>query len=389
MGFENATCSLTRFRIVDDVPASLWTEVTDRLRQHAFLDIDGMAEMQSIGWCCFDDMRDVDWHTAPPQKGEYIVFSLRKDTRRIPPAVIKKHMDDALDAERATLRAQGKTFISRERRKELKAQVLLRLRERFLPTPAFFNVLWLPERNEVWLASTNPGIVDIFMTLYQHTFDLNLEQITPHTLAIDMLGGAREEEVTAVEETDFAVVDGTRKVSGDTTPDQILGSEFLTWLWFKSDGLPASRQTIPSNIRVSGRIVVRGEHGMGRSTMAMTARLSRFQEALFWLALGKRISKAHVDIGEPEAPFPMTLDADTLSISGLRTPTPKLESDGGDDALEADARLLLRIDSMETAVHLLEQFYWRFIECRFSPAWAAESDAMRTWIAEEARVENA
>ena len=387
MGLANATCSLTRFRLVDDVPASLWTEVTDRLRQHAFLDIDGMAEKQSIGWCCFDDMRDVDWHTAPPQKGEYIVFSLRKDTRRIPAAVIKKNMDDALDAERATLRAQGKTFISRERRKELKEQVLLRLRERFLPTPAFFNVLWLPERNEVWLASTNPGIVDIFMTLFKASFDLNLEQITPHTLAIAMLGEAREKEVTAVEETDFAVDESLTDILAKT-PDQILGSDFLTWLWFKTEGLPVSRQTIPSNVNVNGSIVVRGAYGMARSTMAMTATMARLQEALFGLAIGKHVARAHVDIGDGDKPYRMTLDAYTLSISGLRTPTPKLESDGGDAALEADARLLLKIDSMETAVDLLERFYRRFLDDRFSrDKWEVVSDAMRAWIAEEARVD--
>lgn len=190
-----------------------------------------------------------------------------------------------------------------------------------------------------------------------------------------------------MEETDFAVDESLTDILAKT-PDQILGSDFLTWLWFKSDGLPTSRQTIPSNVNINGSIVVRGAFGMARSTMAMTTTMARLQEALFGLAIGKHVSKARVDIGDGDKPYRMTLDAYTLSISGLRTP--KLESDGGGDALEADARLLLRIDSMKTAVDLMERLYRCFLDDRFPRyKWEVVSDAMRAWIRDEARAEDA
>ena len=205
MGFANATCSFTRFRILDPVPAALWTSIEDRLKQHAFLDIDDMPEMQSKGWVCFEDMLDTGWRAAPPRKGAYIVFSLRLDTRRIPAAVVKKHLALALREDKARLSEQGKTFIARERRKEIKEQVLLRLRARFLPIPAEFNVLWATDRNEVWLASTQNAMIDLFMELFLETFDLHLEQITPHTLAVALLGEKREEQIDRLEATQFAV----------------------------------------------------------------------------------------------------------------------------------------------------------------------------------------
>lgn len=205
MSFANTTCSFTRFRIVDPVPADLWTSIEDKLKQFAFMDIDELPEMQSKGWVCFEDMLDTRWRTAPPQKGAYIVFSLRLDTRRIPAAVVKKHLTLALKEEKARISEQGKTFIARERKKEIKEQVMLRLRARFLPVPAEFNVLWATDRNEIWFASTQNAMIDLFMELFLQTFGLRLEQITPYTLALTLLDEKRQEQVDRIEATQFAL----------------------------------------------------------------------------------------------------------------------------------------------------------------------------------------
>jgi len=204
MGFCNASCSFTRFRILDTVPKELWLQIVDRLRQHAFLDIDDTAEMQAHGWVCFEDMLDNQWLSAPPQKGSYIVFSLRIDTRRIPASVIKKHLALAVRDEKARLQEQNKNFISRERKKELKEQVLLRLRQRFLPIPGEFNVVWATDRNEVWFASTQTRPIDLFVEKFLQTFDLHLEPMTPYNLACTRLDENRLTTLDHLESTQFA-----------------------------------------------------------------------------------------------------------------------------------------------------------------------------------------
>ena len=127
MGFANASSSFTRFRILDPVTDALIREVPDRLRKHAIVDIDDLPEMHAQGWVSFEDFLDTEWNEAPAQKGNYFVFSLRVDNRRIPAGVIRKHVAIALRQEKEELRARGKTFISRERKKEIKEQVLLKL----------------------------------------------------------------------------------------------------------------------------------------------------------------------------------------------------------------------------------------------------------------------
>ena len=123
MGFTKSSCSFSRYVITEDVPASLWGEILDRLRQFAFRDIDETSEERSWGWVTFEDMLDAEWRDVPPQKGAFMAFALRLDTRRIPPAVLKKHVALALRVEEARNREQGKKYISRERKKEVREQV--------------------------------------------------------------------------------------------------------------------------------------------------------------------------------------------------------------------------------------------------------------------------
>lgn len=201
MGFANNSCSFTRFRILDPVSDSLIAEIPQKLAQYAFNDIEDLPEMQAWGWVCYEDMLDSAWSTAPPFKGEYVVFSLRLDTRRIPAGVIKKHL--ALAIRKESQEHPDRKFISRERKKELREQVLLRLRQRFLPTPAEFNVVWNLRTHAVWFASIQSKMIDLFCEYFLNTFGLHLEQLTPYNLAVDLLGEELSERLDSIQTTRF------------------------------------------------------------------------------------------------------------------------------------------------------------------------------------------
>lgn len=188
MSFLKASTSFTRFRITDEIPPQLWGEILDRLRKHAFRDIDETSEERSLGWVSFEDMLDAEWMREAPQKGAYIAFSLRLDTRRVPPAVLKKHTAIALKAEEAHNREQGKKYISRERKKELRELVQSRLMQRCLPVPAEFNVVWNTGDNTVYFASTQPKMIEAFQEHFTQTFELDLDQLSPYGLAAKILG---------------------------------------------------------------------------------------------------------------------------------------------------------------------------------------------------------
>lgn len=203
MGFLSNSCSFTRFRITEMVPQELWMTIPAKLKQFAFQDIDELAEERAWGWTSFEDMLDTEWKKAPPEKGAYIAFAFRLDTRRIPPAVLKKHVLIALREEEARLQDQGKKFIARERRLELRDQVKLRLLGRFLPIPALFDVVWAIDTNRIYLASTQAKLIELFMNHFTLTFDLHLEPLTPYALAVSLLDETRTAQLDTLEPTPF------------------------------------------------------------------------------------------------------------------------------------------------------------------------------------------
>jgi len=203
MSFLKSSTSFTRFRILDEIPADLWASIPEKLRQFAFLDIDDIAEERSFGWANFDDMLDTEWKLSPPEKGDFLTFSLRLDTRRIPPAVIRKHVRLALRDEEERIKALGKKFIGRERKKEIQEQVKLRLMGRFLPIPAEFQVVWNTRTGRVYFASTQTKMIELFLDLFTRTFDLRLEQLLPYSLALSMFGEEASAKLDAVQSTHF------------------------------------------------------------------------------------------------------------------------------------------------------------------------------------------
>ena len=204
MSFLRTTTSFTRFRIMDEIPKTLWTSIPDKLKQFAFRDIDESTEERSWGWTNFDDMLDTQWRVSPPEKGAYITFALRLDTRRIPPAVLKKHTRIALNVEEGRLREQGKKYVSRERKIELREQVKLRLMARFLPIPAEFAVVWAPESNTVYIGATQEKVLDMFMEHFELSFELKMEALTPFALALELLGEEAAAQLDLVEPSRFS-----------------------------------------------------------------------------------------------------------------------------------------------------------------------------------------
>ncbi len=206
MGFASSSCSFTRFRILDPVTDEIINQIPEKLKQYCFQDIDDIPEPRAHGWVCFDDMLDSAWLVAPPQKGNFFFFCLRMDTRRIPPGVIKKHLELALRDEKRKASENNHKFIPRERIREIREQVLLRLRQRFLPVPAVFDIIWNLSDNEVWFASVQSGMIDLFMEVFLSTFGLHLEQMTPSNLALEILGEEAAERLDMLTETFFTPV---------------------------------------------------------------------------------------------------------------------------------------------------------------------------------------
>lgn len=374
MGVLASTCSFTRFRVIDPVPDGLWAEIPQLLKNGAFLDIDDTTEDQADGWVSFDDYLDTAWQAGPPQKGAYIAFSLRVDTRRIPAGVVRKHLVLALKREKAENEKNGRKFISRERRKELKEQVQMALRKRFLPVPGEFNVIWNTANNEIWFASTQEKMIELFAQRFLDTFKLHIEQLTPPDLALSILGKDAEEAVHDADQADDTI----------DTIDGILGQDFLTWLWFRSDVAPSFFRTDdgqPFQVSMEKRVTVTGYVGFDRETTAMTSFYegAPLTEARLGLRRGKKVTSALIHLTKDDFGFDVSVKAADFSLNSLKTP--KIDKADRDD--DPDSLFLEKVFLLETAVALLDCLYRQFLGLRLDEGkWKKTTGEMMKWMGE-------
>jgi DNA recombination-dependent growth factor C len=187
MGFFSASCSIYRFTLVEEVPRAVMSNLPELLWDNRFREIEETAEERGFGWVSFEDMLDTDFTTGSPFKGRFAAFALRLDTRRISPAVFKKHYRVALRQLEEQVKQNGGRFVSREQKKELSEQVRLRLLTRMLPVPAVFDVAWDMKSGRVYLAAGQNKVRELFVELFFNTFGLRLEALSPYRTALELL----------------------------------------------------------------------------------------------------------------------------------------------------------------------------------------------------------
>ena len=129
-----------------------------------------------------------------------------------------------------------------------------------------------------------------------------------------------------------------------SSPDEILGQEFLTWLWFRSDVASDAFRTkdgAPFTVSMEQRIVVQGGQGDTRETASVSGALSPLREARFGLGTGKKVTRALLHIEKDDMAFQVSLRAEDFAMGSLKTP--KLDKSDSDD--DPDALFLEKIET--------------------------------------------
>jgi hypothetical protein len=163
----------------------------------------------------------------------------------------------------------------------------------------------------------------------------------------------------------------------------MLGQEFLTWLWHKSDTQPDAfrdEANAPFQLAMGHRVVVQGGVGEMLETASVSGTLSPLREARFGLATGKKVTRATLLLEQDGLAWQLSLKAEDFAASGLKTP--KTERDDVDN--DPDAVLLERVYLMERCMALLDSLYAVFLRLRLSPQWTDEARQVHAWMAEQA-----
>lgn len=181
MGLFTGGLSYARYFVEGDVADHPREAYLSRIQHYAIreLELDDEEE-EAFGWCSVESPLDTEFAIEKVFFNEYILIGLRFDRWKVPASLLNAH---AIRAERYYKEEHSKEVLSRTEKKAIKENVGRDLKAKSLPSIACYDVCWNPTRREVRFWSLSNKQNEIFLELFEKTFDVSLVPVTPYTLA--------------------------------------------------------------------------------------------------------------------------------------------------------------------------------------------------------------
>lgn len=376
MGFLNGRVTYVRFRVSGDSPLPFGEDILEQVSLHA-IGRHGAADPTdgvTTGWAGGDHVLDTTFELSKNIVNDALHLAMRVDTDKIPGTLLKAYTKIETDL-RARENPSG--FPTKAQRAEAKEAARIRAEAeaadgRFRRL-AHYPVLWDGQTNSLYIGATSASVIDKLLTLFRETFDRSLEPIT---------AGSLTQALSPVET--FGPVGFVSEDAGFTSvawagehadrPD-FLGNEFLIWLWHtlqNESDIIALADGSEATVMVTKTLTLdcpRGETGRDQLTNEGPTRLP---EAFRALQAGKLPRKAGLIIVRHGQQYELTLQAESLAVSGANLP--KLEGASGREIQVA------RIDLLRHLVETLDLLYDAFARRRTGPEWSNDLGRIRRWL---------
>jgi hypothetical protein len=357
MGLLKGNFSFARFHVEGQLPQAFLNFVNNRIKANSFRETTKSTEEKRLGWVSVTDILDADFESANYVLGDYLIFSLRVDRKMIPPKLMKIKI---MEEERIFLAESGKNRINKQIAGGIRDKVKLELLSRLDPVPSFYDVCWALGQNTVYFSSLSDKVMDDFVDLFKKTFSLSLTRLLPQ----DNL-----QIVKKIAEADIKKEDAS-----------LIGREFMTWLWFKSEERNGRISLSPDDeveLNFLKRIVLtagEGEYSQGVVCHGIHAELKEGKEAI---RQGKKVKEAVIKLMHNQNEWEFTLKADFFYFQSLKLPIAEWQE--ADD--DPSGKMLERIYLIENAAKAIDQLYNLFLDIRYSAAWdEKEVKLLANWL---------
>ncbi len=361
MGLIKGNFSFVRFEVEGRLPQAFLTFVNNRIRENAFREARSSTEEKRMGWVSATDVLDSDFEQANYALGDYLIFSLRVDRKQIPARLMKIRL---LEEQRRFMAEHNQPRIGKAVTEGLREKIKLELLTKSDPVPSFYDILWAVGQKKVYFSSLADKIADDFVDLFKKTFSLSLRRVLPQEVPLALEHKSRSE----VPADDLSLV----------------GREFLTWLWFKSEernGRIALSSSEDIELHLLKRIALEageGEYAQGVVCSGLHAELTEGKEAV---RRGKKVKDAGIKLHRDANEWEFAFKADTFYFQSLKMPV----EDGREAGEDPSAKLLERIYLIEKAATTIDALYASFLAVRFSADWTQkEKPRLTAWLKPDA-----
>jgi DNA recombination-dependent growth factor C len=132
----------------------------------------------------------------------YALFSLRIDSRRVPTALLKAHVDLKL---RQLKEQKDLAFIGKEARISLQDEVKVDLLRKVLPTPKVVEVAWDLKGGMLWTTASSSKSQSALIALFIKSFGCELQPLAPLLLAGRVAPELSVDALMALDPLDLAI----------------------------------------------------------------------------------------------------------------------------------------------------------------------------------------
>jgi hypothetical protein len=286
------------------------------------------------GWAGGDHVLDLTIDREKNLINDAAHLAIRIDSDKIPGAILKAYTQIEIDA-RARLNPSGiATKAQREEAKEAaKERAKAEAADGRYRRHNHYPVLWDGQTQTLYAGSTSASVLERLQALFRETFDRPLEPITAGNLARGLTPGDptdpdREPAIfgsgpIALAGQPDGVASSVAWSGDDPTSLDYLGNEFLVWIWhvLQNDGetvkLSDGSEVTVMLAKTLTLDCPRGETGRDQLTDDAPTRLP---EAFRALQAGKLPRKAGMILVRHGAQYELTLQAETLAVSGAALP---------------------------------------------------------------------
>jgi len=381
MGFLKTKTSITRYQIKEYTPLrfSDAEAFSANLKRYSFRELED-TQTRSFGWVDMFDNLNINFEDLFYIKGEFIVLSIRTDTKRVPySAWASKYRKVIQERKQIT----GK--LSQSERKEIKNAIKEKLLKQALPTTKVVDVIWNLNTGEVLFSSTNENTNIIFVKLFKDTFNYRLEMLVPHQIAERVSCSLKPKDAQKIKDllpSNFAAVPSYSDVgviSGDMVSTiaskKFIGEEFLTYLWWRSQKINGvfNLPDLMVELYVDDRIILTGDNGGKVSRIVCSGDNVELKEAREALSLGKRVSEIKFKFFIEDQQFTVVMDSSYFKIISCKTPKVSIDKDDMDGAFFEKVALLQKI------IFCIEKLYAQFLQLRISDNWERMRKQIQNW----------
>ncbi|MFH1419635.1 MAG: hypothetical protein ABII12_15275 [Planctomycetota bacterium] len=387
MSFLSGTVSFSRFHVLGSSPKRLDENLLEKFRASAIGKQRIMtADNEEVGWLGGRHLLDLEFDIEKNIILDSLHFGMRIDASRIPPDLMRAYVEMEIDALRDNngnsrlhprMRRQATTAARRRAEREIKDGKYRRLRQ--------FPMLWDTRDDVLYVAATQPAVLERLHPLFKATFNKRLEQMTAgylSYLSAEEKGTTRKiEDLRPSRFVDMP--DGPQQAevywtSHDAGSRDYLGNEFLLWLWHtlntESDTISLSDGTEVAVLIVKQLVLECPLAETGKEVITCDGP-TQLPESRRAIQTGKLPRKAGLLLSRQGSQYEFTLQAETFNISTATLP--KIETNGNGNGR---ARVEERVEQIRHLSETLDLLFETFLAHRLSAEWQKTHRQMTAWL---------